>query len=166
MNSELREIRGAQSREGLLEVTRRAHHAECVICGPGHPSGLRLQFRMRKPGQVYTFFSCSRVFQGYPAMLHGGITAAIIDDAMANCLFSLGVAGITGDLMVRYERPVRVGGSAEVRADFVRGCDPVYHVAAELWQDGVLCVRATARFADERWAAESWGLQTASVGTA
>jgi hypothetical protein len=53
---------------------------------------------------------------------------------------------------------VRVGGSAEVRADLVRGCDPIYRVVAELRQDGVLCVSADARFADKLWAAESWDL--------
>ena len=166
MNRAIHDTRRARGHDGVLELTRASHHAECVICGTEHPSGLRLRFRAPQPGQVVAFFSCSQVFQGYPAMLHGGVTAAILDDAMANCLFSLGVAGVTGELVVRYETPVQLGGSAQVRAELIRSCDPVYHLKAELRQEGVLCVSATARFLDKVWASESWALAGPSAGAA
>lgn len=47
--------------------------------------------------------------QGYDGVVHGGILAALLDDAMANCLWLRGIAAVTAKMALRYREPVQVG---------------------------------------------------------
>jgi len=143
-----------QQEAAYLERIRAAHQRECAICGTHNPTGLRLSFRTSSPGRVEARFLCDRVLRGYPAMLHGGVAAAILDDAMANCLFSLGTAGYTGELVVRYLAPVALGCAAEVHAELTRSCDPMHYLTAELRQEGKTVVQAFGKFVDVLWTAD------------
>lgn len=47
--------------------------------------------------------------QGYDGVVHGGILAALVDDAMANCLWLRGIPVVTAKMALRYRQPVLVG---------------------------------------------------------
>jgi acyl-coenzyme A thioesterase PaaI-like protein len=47
--------------------------------------------------------------QGYDGIVHGGILAAVLDDAMANCLWLRGIPVMTAKMALRYREPVQVG---------------------------------------------------------
>ena len=65
----------------------------CFICGVENPVGLHLHIYETEPGVVETKYIAPEHFQGYPGVLHGGIVAAILDDALPNhiTLFDLAV---------------------------------------------------------------------------
>jgi uncharacterized protein (TIGR00369 family) len=58
---------------------------------------------------TYTEFVPQSDHQGYDGVVHGGILAALLDDAMANCLWLRGVAAVTAKMVLRYREPVQVG---------------------------------------------------------
>jgi uncharacterized protein (TIGR00369 family) len=58
---------------------------------------------------TYTEFVPQPDHQGYDGVVHGGILAALLDDAMANCLWLRGVAAATAKMVLRYREPVQVG---------------------------------------------------------
>jgi uncharacterized protein (TIGR00369 family) len=134
-----------QMQERLSEV-RNQGHDRCVVCAPSHPLGLRVEYHADAAGVVHAEFPCQRVFQGYPGQLHGGVIAALLDGAMTNCLFAQGIEGVTGELMVRFLRPVVTDRMATVRACLTRVSHRLYILEAELTQEQVPVARAQGKF--------------------
>ena len=139
--------------ETAYQQLRQNHHPHCVVCGQTLANGLGLEFHFSGPGEVEATFACQQVFQGYPDVLHGGVVCTLLDGAMTNCVFATGSAAVTGDLKVRFRRPVTARGTATVRAWIESSSPPLYKVAADLQQDGEVKATARARFV-ERQAAE------------
>ena len=125
-------------------------HAQCVLCGGDHPQGLRLAFRTHADGHVEATFACDRLYQGYTGYLHGGVISALLDSAMTNCLFAHGRVAMTGELKVRFLKPVIATRPAVVGARLAKSSPPLFHMEAELRQNDVVMARATARFMEVR----------------
>ncbi|MDK1027832.1 MAG: PaaI family thioesterase [Anaerolineae bacterium] len=53
---------------------------DCFICGLENPVGLRLKIYITEPGVIQATYTAPDHFQGYPGILHGGITAALLDE--------------------------------------------------------------------------------------
>jgi acyl-coenzyme A thioesterase PaaI-like protein len=69
----------------------------CFVCGQKNPIGLRLRFTARGDS-VRTEFTAGPRYQGYEGVLHGGIVAAALDDAMAQLFHMKGQASLTARL--------------------------------------------------------------------
>lgn len=54
---------------------------KCFVCGISNPFGLKLRFFQVSPGEVQATVTIPEYFQGYPGVVHGGIVAAILDEA-------------------------------------------------------------------------------------
>ena len=88
----------------------------CFGCGPDNPRGLRLEF-LRDGDAVLSHASFGLEYAGYRNFIHGGVIAAILDEAMGWALLHLrGRYGVTRTLTVDYRRPVRVASPLTVRA--------------------------------------------------
>ncbi len=83
----------------------------CFVCGLENPSGLRLRFYDNGKDEVAADFTVQPNHQGYPDVVHGGIVAAILDEAGGRTV----MAGdplrffMTAKIEIRYRRPVPVG---------------------------------------------------------
>lgn len=122
-------------------------HPACVACGASNPQGLRLQFAVRPDGSVSASFRCSDAFQSYPGTVHGGVVSALLDAAMTNLLFSMGVVAVTAELNVRFVAPVHPDRHAVVRASVARRARHGLHfLDAEIEQDARIVARASAKF--------------------
>jgi acyl-coenzyme A thioesterase PaaI-like protein len=81
----------------------------CLVCGAENESGLGVSFYAAR-GRSLARASPRTPFQGFPGIVHGGVLAALLDDAMWYAVYSLGgTATLTGHLGVRYRRPVEPG---------------------------------------------------------
>ena len=79
----------------------------CFGCGKDNPEGLRLRFRHDETsGKFVAHFRLARRFTGPPRHAHGGIIAAILDEAMSKPSKPLGIMAPTTELAVTYIRPV------------------------------------------------------------
>jgi uncharacterized protein (TIGR00369 family) len=130
-------------------------HSQCILCGAGHPQGLRLVFSTHADGHVEAPFTCDRLYQGYTGYLHGGIIASLLDSAMTNCLFAHDCAALTGELNVRFLKPVIVSRPAVVSARVAQSRAPLFKMTGEIHQDGEIMARATAKFMEIRKRAKS-----------
>ncbi len=92
---------------------RAARH--CFVCGSENPIGLRLQFTHHGEG-VRAEFTPSPVHVGYDGIVHGGIIAALIDDAMANIWFVRGEEALTAKLEIRFRQAAEPGERLVVSA--------------------------------------------------
>jgi len=53
----------------------------CFVCGLDNPFGLHLRFYDTGPGEVTAEITIPNSYQGYPGVVHGGIVAAMLDEA-------------------------------------------------------------------------------------
>ena len=129
-----------------FEQTRQHVHPGCVVCSKGNGQGLKLNFRLSDDGAVSADFNLDSDFEGYPAMLHGGIICAILDGAMTNCLFACNCVAVTADFQVRFRHPVATYQPACVRAWVIRYSSCLYELHAEILQDEQVKTTATGKF--------------------
>ena len=138
--------RDVEARQARLDWVIAAEHSRCLICGATNALGLRLRFRVRSDGSVLALFGCGEAFQSYRETLHGGVISALLDAAMTNALFSIGIAGVTAELTVRFLAPVALDRGAVVRGFIEKEAYPLYLVRSELEQDQKTLARASAKF--------------------
>jgi uncharacterized protein (TIGR00369 family) len=87
----------------------------CFVCGKDNPKSLHLNFDYIDNQTVIAEFSLEKEYEGYPDTLHGGILAAILDDAMANTVKLEGILIYTIELNIKYLRPSFVKEKLEVK---------------------------------------------------
>ncbi len=123
----------------------------CYICGPDNPQGMRLKFSIdshdSKDPVVRGTFSLAYRYQGPPAAAHGGVIAALVDEAMGKLNRIEGMVGVTAEMTVEYLRPVPLGHKIVVEAR------PSEHRGRNYWREctihdskGKLLVRGRGRF--------------------
>jgi acyl-coenzyme A thioesterase PaaI-like protein len=94
------------------------------VCGVANPGGLHLTFTSPHPGEVRAEVTIAAEFQGYPGIVHGGIIAALLDEAAGRAFMTPDLAEFfyTARLEVRYRRktpvgqPLRLEGRAGTRS--------------------------------------------------
>ena len=83
-------------------------NARCFVCGPGNPEGLRLEFRMDKGrGEAEAEVIFPERYQGWEGVVHGGLLATVLDEAMIKAAWGKGLRCVTGEMTVRYMKPAR-----------------------------------------------------------
>lgn len=125
---------------------RNAEHSNCYVCDPGNDRGLRLKAIPDRNGGVEAEFQCDDVFKGYDGKLHGGVVAALMDGAMTQCCFAQGIKAVTGELTVRFRKPVILHRKAKVVAWMALSRPPLYILEAELKQGSEVKVKAVGKF--------------------
>ena len=87
----------------------------CFVCSKANPKGLHLNFSYIESGVAIAHFSLEKEYEGYPGIVHGGILAAILDDAMGNVEYLKGFVSYTMEMYTRYLKPCYVGEELTVR---------------------------------------------------
>lgn len=85
-----------------------ADDRRCFACGPDNPIGLRLTFEYGDDS-ARTVVTPARQFGGWTDIIHGGIVATLLDEAMAHAAIACGVRAVTARLEVRFRKAVPVG---------------------------------------------------------
>lgn len=85
-------------------------NGRCFVCGPGNPEGLRLEFRMDKDrGEAEAEVVFPERYQGWEGVVHGGLLATVLDEAMIKAAWGKGLRCVTGEITVRFAKPARTG---------------------------------------------------------
>jgi acyl-coenzyme A thioesterase PaaI-like protein len=104
----------------------------CYGCGKDNPRGLRLEF-FREGDTVAAAFTPAPDHGGYGQVVHGGVVATALDEALGWAIYGLlDKLGVTTDLRVRFEAPVLCGRSYTVRGRVERKDDRGAEIAAEI----------------------------------
>jgi acyl-coenzyme A thioesterase PaaI-like protein len=100
-----------------MELNDTTDYQRCFVCGQRNPFGLHLVFRLDN-NTVVADFQPREEHQGFPGVIHGGIVAALLDEALGrtSVLGNNREWTMTGRLEVRYRRYVPYGPLLRVRA--------------------------------------------------
>ena len=86
------------------------------VYGPGSPLAPPLVITESAAGRVAGEVTLGKAYEGPPGLVHGGVTATLLDHALARSARSAGHGGLTATLQVRYRRPVPLGTPLLLRA--------------------------------------------------
>jgi acyl-coenzyme A thioesterase PaaI-like protein len=86
----------------------------CFACGAGNPRGLQLRFLTGEDGASVSWVT-STDWEGFRGIVHGGLVATVLDEAMSQAVASSGCRALTCELRVRLRRHVEAEESLQVR---------------------------------------------------
>ncbi len=120
----------------------------CFGCGKHNPDGMRLQFAYDEEGKRFVaHFRLSRRYTGPPGHAHGGIIAAILDEAMSKPSRLRNVIAPTIELKVEYLKPVPLGKKMTAYGWELRVRGREHYRAAEIRNDvGEVLARGRGKF--------------------
>lgn len=122
------------------------HRASCFGCGSANPRGLRMR-HARDGDEIVSAFLGTPAFTGAPGTLHGGAVFAALDDAMGTAPLVLAEElALTRSLTVRFERPVLLGTTLEIRSRIASREGRRIEVSAEMSGAGQRLATATGTF--------------------
>lgn len=88
----------------------------CFVCGKRNPIGLRVEFDLdRENLRISGSFTPRREHEGYKGILHGGLVAALLDEAMVKLLWEAGIPAVSASLDIRLARPAMVGEPLRIK---------------------------------------------------
>jgi len=77
----------------------------CFACGPDSEHGLKMTFEYGE-GTARSRVVPRREFGGWSDIMHGGIVATLLDEAMAHAALGAGERAVTARIEVRFRKPV------------------------------------------------------------
>jgi uncharacterized protein (TIGR00369 family) len=140
----------------------------CLVCGLKNPLGLKAEFFELENNELVARFTPQNLHQGYPYRLHGGITAAILDEAIGRAIMILhreDVWAVTADFNIRFHKPIPLDEELKVVARITRDFNRLFEGSGEvILANGEVAASATGKYfkftikkisdiniADEEW---------------
>jgi acyl-coenzyme A thioesterase PaaI-like protein len=141
--------------------------SNCFVCETKNAAGLGIPFfHDTETGTVFADFTLDDRFSGAPAYLHGGVTLAVLDEAMAWA--AIAVAGqwaVTHTTSTTFDKPVRVDQPYRVEARIDGVADGRIDASASVLDArGGVRARSTATFVALGTAAAIDAIGTAPTG--
>ncbi len=120
--------------------------ASCFVCGPQNPGGLKADFTTDIAAcSSFAEVQLDAAFQGWQDVVHGGVLAALLDEACIYACRALAEQCVTAELQIRYRKPVPVGSQVEVSGQLVDRSRKIWQAKAQLKVAGVLHAEAQAK---------------------
>lgn len=123
--------------------------SNCFVCEPKNEQGLRIPFTFDDDaGIVEAEFTLDSAFSGAPTYAHGGVTLAIMDEAMAwATIAALKTFAVTETTTTKFIRPVKIGRTYRVRAQIENPAeDGIDVIAVVINEHDKPCAEGRARF--------------------
>ena len=120
----------------------------CFGCGGANGAGMKLAFEQDdERRRIVGRFRLGERYQGGGGMLHGGIIATLLDEAMGKVCRFREVKAVTAELTVEYLKPIRVDQEIVVEAyEIEANGRNLFHVGEIREDDGVVLARGRGRF--------------------
>jgi len=91
----------------------------CFGCGRHNPIGMHLVFERDGDG-VMAWYVPREEDQGFPHVMHGGLLALLLDEAMGWAMYADHIFAVTAKMETRYRKVVGVDAPLLARAHVVR----------------------------------------------
>jgi uncharacterized protein (TIGR00369 family) len=121
----------------------------CFVCGPTNPLGLKARFIVDRDRQsAHCAIRIPADYQGWWGLVHGGILAALVDEAGVYACRASGEHFVTAELTVKYKIPVPVDVDLLITAEVVGRKRRIYSVVARIERDGQVLVESTGKIVE------------------
>jgi acyl-coenzyme A thioesterase PaaI-like protein len=118
----------------------------CFGCSPDNPIGLKMVFEQDGDVCRSRYTTCPE-HQSWNDVVHGGLLATMMDEAMGKWLWEHGLTAMTAEMTIRYSAVVPVGVTLTIESYLVSQKRKLIEMAASIaLPDGTVAVRAKAKF--------------------
>ncbi len=119
----------------------------CFVCGERNPSGMRLRLRVdAERGEAAAEVTFAERFQGWAGIVHGGLVATVLDEALIYAAGAKGHKCVTGEITVRYVKPASTGIPYSLKGRFLEDKGRIVQAESFLVDaDGQEIARATGK---------------------
>ncbi|MDY6846409.1 MAG: PaaI family thioesterase [Chloroflexota bacterium] len=81
-------------------------HGSCFVCGKTNPKSIGVEWELGPEGHIVASFRFNEYQQGPPGFVHGGASAAVMDEAMGLAVFYAGYRVVTANMTIEYHKPI------------------------------------------------------------
>jgi uncharacterized protein (TIGR00369 family) len=119
----------------------------CFVCGEKNPIGLKLRLRTdAERGESSAEVTFRDDFQGWTKVVHGGLLATVLDEAMIYAAGATGRLCVTGEITVRFVKPAATGVPYALKGRFLEDKGRIVLAESELLDaDGEQVARASGK---------------------
>lgn len=124
------------------------HTPGCLVCGRANPHGLQLSLHV-EPGSgiVRTRFTPRPEHIGFEGIVHGGVLATVVDEAMVWAATWEGKRFcVCGEMSIRFRASGRIGNGLEVTARVVSSRKRLIETTAEIRSGEGLVATANGKY--------------------
>ena len=118
----------------------------CFACGTKNPHGLHVHFDRFGAGSRGVFVPEAH-HEGWPGIVHGGILATLLDEAMAYALWFADIRAVTARMETRFRRTVGAGDEIVITGQVTGTKRSVVDAVGTVTRaDGSVVAEANGRF--------------------
>lgn len=134
-----------------FKITSKQHLSKnCLVCGVENDLGLKTKFYETENQEVIAIFTPHDKLQSYPGVLHGGISATILDETIGRAImahYGKDSFGVTIELKIKYKKPVPLGCELKVIGRLSKAKGRIFEGTGELiLPNGEIAVSAEGRY--------------------
>lgn len=119
--------------------------AYCFVCGKSNVRGLQLHWET-EGNQTKSEFYPSKAHQGWRGIVHGGLLATILDEAMTRLAWKIYGSAVTAEINVRYHQIARTGEKLLITGELEESKNRLIPTKAEIRNsEGRLIASATGK---------------------
>lgn len=137
------------------KITNSQHISKnCLVCGVDNDFGLKTRFYETADKELIAVFKPLSEHQSYPQVMHGGISAAILDEVIGRAIMMTtdsNTFGVTIELKVRYKSPVPLGVELKAVGRITKQRSRTFEGTGELYlPNGDVAVEAEGKYMKRR----------------
>ncbi len=111
--------------------------SKCFVCGKENEHGIKLNiFSDNENKCAVAKTVIDEKFSGWSGIVHGGIISTLLDEIMAYAAFTAGGTGVTGEMTVRFKKPVPTGKEISVEGKIESQKGRIVYTSAQIIFDG------------------------------
>ncbi len=121
------------------KILRKQYISEnCFVCGTQNQLGLQAAFYELEDHQLVAVFDPRDEYQSYPERLHGGISAAILDETLGRAIMidEPETWAVTAELTLRYKKPVPLDQPLRVIGRILKNSPRLFVATGEILLPG------------------------------
>jgi acyl-coenzyme A thioesterase PaaI-like protein len=120
-------------------------HGSCFVCGNSNPQSIGIVWQKNPNGRIESTFAFNIHQQGPPGLVHGGASAAVLDEAMGAAVWQEGFRAATVHLELDYRKPIPIGEIIRIEGWlFLEKIDSITARGIIYRSDGTIAVIASA----------------------
>lgn len=126
----------------------------CLVCGVDNDFGLKSRFYETEDNELIAVFQPLDEHQSYPNVIHGGISATILDEVIGRAIMMTtdsNTFGVTIELKVRYKKSVPLGSELKAIGRITKDKGRIFEGTGELYlPNGDVAVEAEGKYMKRR----------------
>ncbi len=144
-NGTARQAAGLLLRRAIMTVDLKKTD-NCFVCGRKNGSGLHAEFEIdARKRSIRGRFTPRPDHEGWQGIVHGGIIASLLDEAMVKLAAHLGIAAVSAEMTVKFKAPAAPGQDLVILGRIVETRNRLVLAESAISRGDVVIAEATGK---------------------